>query len=178
MKTDERKDFDSIWEKLLTGYDGIISEDPMVLPRSWRRLPGRAEAWAEVKGVEDRHPGLVSTNQVIGGLQETANSLVLPHGNWWKEAENKWRARPGHETLWRRTRRLDLIFEIIWQMGSVFQMGSGEARFVFWNGCSSGQIWSGEIRKQRSERGGHCKSLTDGGWGLGLGHVQEGKEGL
>lgn len=30
-------------------------------------------------------------------------------------------------------------------------MGGGEARFIFWNDCSE-QIWSGQIRKEKSEK--------------------------
>lgn len=35
--------------KLLAAYYGMLSEAQVALPRSWRQLPRRAKAWAEVK---------------------------------------------------------------------------------------------------------------------------------
>lgn len=156
-------------QKLLTGHEGIVREGHVVLPRTWRWLPGRAKAWAEEKGEKRGFPGRGSVNHVIGVYRGWQFVLAQQtDGRRWK------------------TGRQDLVTEGL--VGRLylrnhvtklrsFQMGSGEARFVFWNDCSGG--WTDLIRydqKTKIRKEGYYKSVTDGRWGLGLQHTEEEKK--
>ena len=139
-ETDERGDFERIWKRLLPGYVETITEGHLSLPRSWRWLPARAKAWAELntRGV----PGRGNMNHV-NGVYSGWQAL------WCHPAETDGRR-------WETRGRQDLVMEgfVGWRAWTLSEKpfgkyklsssGYGKARFVFWNGCSGG--WTDLVR--------------------------------